>query len=59
MRVLVLGADGFIGRHIAFQARDLGHEVLAQARRPSALAAMGFQTLKADLTAPATHDPAF
>ena len=59
MKVLLLGADGFIGRHIAFHLRDQGHDVLAQARRPDALAAMGFQTLKADLTDPATHDPAF
>lgn len=59
MKVLVLGADGFIGRHIAFHLRDAGHEVLAQARRPGALAAMGFATLKADLTDPATHAPAF
>ncbi len=59
MRVLILGADGFIGRHIAFHLRDQGHEVLAQARRPDRLATMGFETLKADLTNPATHDPAF
>lgn len=59
MRVLILGADGFIGRHIAFYLRGQGHQVLAQARRPERLAQMGFQTLKADLTDPATHDPAF
>ena len=59
MKVLVLGADGFIGRHIAFHLRDQGHDVLAQARRPDRLARMGFQTLRADLTDPATHDPAF
>ncbi len=59
MRVLLLGADGFIGRHIACHLRAEGHQVLAQARRTRALAAMGFQTLKADLTDPATHDPAF
>ncbi len=59
MKVLLLGADGFIGRHIAFHLRALGHEVLAQARNPGRLAAMGFATLRADLTDPATHDPAF
>lgn len=59
MKVLILGADGFIGRHIAFHLRQTGHEVLAQARRPGALAAMGFATLKADLTDPATHLPDF
>ena len=59
MRVLILGADGFIGRHIAFHLRDHGHAVLAHARRPEPLARMGFQTLRADLTDPATHDPGF
>lgn len=59
MQVLLLGADGFIGRHIACHLRDEGHRVLACARRPARLAAMGFATLRADLTDPATHDPAF
>lgn len=31
----------------------------AQARNPARLAGMGFATLRADLTAPATHSPAF
>lgn len=59
MKVLLLGADGFIGRHIAFHLRDQGHQVLAQARRTGPLSAMGFDVLKADLTDPATHDPVF
>lgn len=59
MKVLVLGADGFIGRHIAFYLRAQGVEVLAHARAPDRLARMGFATLRADLTDPATHDPAF
>lgn len=59
MRVLVLGADGFIGRHIAFYLRDQGVEVLAHARNPDRLAAMGFATLTADLTNPATHSADF
>ncbi len=59
MKVLVLGADGFIGRHLAFHLRDQGHEVLAQARDPRRLARMGFSTLRADLTDPATHSPDF
>lgn len=54
MRVLVTGADGFIGRHIAFHLRQSGIAVLAQARRPERLARMGFQTLGADLTDAAT-----
>lgn len=59
MKVLVLGADGFIGRHIAFYLRDQGCAVIAHARNPSRLAAMGFDTLAADLTDPACHDTAF
>jgi len=58
-RVLVLGADGFIGRHIAFHLRSVGVEVLACARRPQRLAVMGFETLGVDLTDPACADPAF
>jgi len=57
--VLILGADGFIGRHIAFTLRSEGWEVLASARRPDRLERMGFRVLKADLGDPATHDPAF
>lgn len=58
-RVVVLGADGFIGRHIAFHLRDTGWQVLAVARRPRRLERMGFATLRADLADPASHDPAF
>ncbi len=58
-RVLVLGADGFIGRHIAFALRARGWQVLASARRTGRLEAMGFEVLAADLTRPETHDPAF
>ncbi len=58
-QVLVLGADGFIGRHIAFALRAAGYHVLASARRVSRLNAMGFETLRADLTNPQTHDANF
>lgn len=58
-RVLILGADGFIGRHIAFAMRDAGLHVIAHARDPARLTAMGFETLKADLTDPATHHASF
>ena len=57
--VLLLGADGFIGRHIAFHLRAQGVDLLVSARRVSALAAMGFRVLPADLTDLATHDPEF
>lgn len=59
MKVLLLGADGFIGRHIAFYLAGQGIQVTALARHPARLATMGFQTLQADLTDPKTHDPAF
>lgn len=59
MKVLVLGADGFIGRHIAFYLRDQGVHVTTQARNPSKLARMGFATLHADFNNRATHAPAF
>ena len=59
MKVLVLGADGFVGRHIAFYLRRHGVEVLAHARRTSGLAAMGFTTLETDLTDPGCLDPAY
>ncbi len=58
-RVLLLGADGFIGRQIAFYLRAAGWDVLASARRTSRLQAMGFATLKADLADPQTHAPRF
>lgn len=59
MRVLVIGADGFIGRHVAFHLRAQGAHVVAQARRPGRLAAMGFETLGADLADTRTHHPDF
>lgn len=58
-KVLILGADGFIGRHIAYALRREGWQVVASARRTQRLKQMGFATLKADLNTPACHDPAF
>jgi len=57
--VLVLGADGFIGRHIAFALRRRGREVIASARAPGRLARMGFRVVAADLADASTHDPGF
>lgn len=59
MRVLVVGADGFLGRHIAFDLRGAGVQVIAHARRTERLAGMGFAVLRADLTGRAAQDPAF
>ena len=59
MRVVLVGADGFIGRHIAFALRDAGHEVIPVARRAKPLQAMGFADAVAlELRDPAAHDPA-
>jgi uncharacterized protein YbjT (DUF2867 family) len=58
-QTLLLGAAGFIGQHIAIALRDAGHNVLASARDTRRLDAMGFDTLQADLTDPATHSPDF
>ena len=57
--VLVLGADGFIGRHIAFGLRARGFRVIAHARTPERLAQMGFETLAADLSHRHISDPDF
>ena len=58
-KVLILGADGFIGRHLAFGLRSEGWRVLASARRTRRLARMGFEVLTADLTASQVADPAY
>ncbi len=53
--VLILGADGFIGRHLAFGLRAAGWKVIACARRTARLERMGFDVLEADLTDPYWH----
>ncbi len=40
MRVLVVGAGGFIGRHIAIEAARAGHEIIACGRNPARLRLM-------------------
>ena len=52
IRTILLGADGFIGRHLAYGLRDLGHSVVCVARNPGALGAMGFEIIAAEFTAP-------
>jgi len=58
-RVLILGADGFIGRHIVLALRASGHYVLGCARRTDWLRSVGIDSLAADLADPATHVPSF
>jgi putative NADH-flavin reductase len=52
MRLLILGATGRTGRHLLDQARALGHEVAAFARRPEVLAAYGSRlpVIQGDIT---------
>jgi len=57
--VLILGADGFIGRHLAFGLRAAGWTVIASARRTRRLSQMGFETLKADLALDDCAKPGF
>ncbi|MBL8671199.1 MAG: NAD(P)H-binding protein [Alphaproteobacteria bacterium] len=38
MRALVLGAAGFVGRHVVAGLLDAGHDVVAAARRPAEIA---------------------
>lgn len=54
-KILLLGAAGFIGQHIAIALRESGYSVLASARDTTRLTAMGFECLQADLTNTKTH----
>lgn len=51
-RVLLLGADGFIGRHIALHLMDMGVELVCSARNVSALRPLGSKVFQADMTNP-------
>lgn len=57
MRIAVVGATGATGRHVVAIALERGHEVVALARRPDALADLAHDRLtteKADVRVPDT-----
>lgn len=60
MRVVVTGANGFLGRHAVAALVAAGHEVLALCRRPSAeVSALGAQVRLGDITDPSSLTDAF
>ena len=58
MRILVVGAGGFIGRHIAIEAARAGHEVVACGRDPAQLRFMfpGWKAVACDFARDRTED---
>ncbi len=60
MRILLLGGTGFVGRRLAAQLVDRGHDVTALARSPDATALTdGVRTVAGDVTDPDSLAPAF
>ena len=61
MRILVLGASGYVGSHLVPRLVAEGHEVRAASRNADALAARGWhgvESVSADVLDPATIDQA-
>lgn len=55
MRILVCGATGYLGKHIARGLREAGHEILGLARNESAsekVASLGFTPVEGDMKRP-------
>ncbi len=60
MQVLVVGGDGFIGRHLCTELLDRGHDVTALSRTPDEAAVPdGVETVVGDVTAYDSIEPAF
>jgi NADH dehydrogenase len=60
MQVLVVGGDGFIGRHLCAELHDRGHDVTALSRTPDDGAVpAGVETVVGDVTAYDSIEPAF
>lgn len=62
VKVLVLGASGYVGSHLIPRLVERGHEVRAAGRRPEALAARGWEaveTVRADALDPESLAGAF
>jgi uncharacterized protein YbjT (DUF2867 family) len=51
MRILVTGATGFIGRHVAAELNAAGHDVTAMTRRPELYRGAG-AAVRGDITDP-------
>ena len=61
MKVLITGAAGYLGEHVALACREAGHEVTAMVRQPRQgidLETMGLQTFLGDLEQPESWMPA-
>jgi uncharacterized protein YbjT (DUF2867 family) len=58
MRVLLTGANGFIGAHLTAALITAGHQVVAAVRKPAALAARfpGIETVAADMNRDTTPE---
>jgi nucleoside-diphosphate-sugar epimerase len=58
MRILVVGAGGFIGRHIAIEAARAGHEILACGRDPAHLRLMfpAWKAIRCDFNSDKAED---
>ncbi len=58
MRVLIVGAGGFIGRHIAVEAARAGHDVIACGRDPARLRLMfpAWSAVRCDLVRDTVED---